>query len=458
MAEVTLDKIPRNVKEVFEKGLAAMERGNMDHAMDFLMSALDLEPRFLQARKFLRAAAIKKVKDKKISHGLSLVSGMGSLLSAKSAMNKNPLKALHTAEDLLRKDPFNTQFINLAAQAAVAAGMPEVALMTLEVARDHNPRDVDLLDQLGQLYLDTNQPEKARECYDTILRMKPNDQKFIKKLKDSAALATMQKGNWETKGSFRDKIKDAKESHKLEQESRAVKTGKDLDDLIAEQLAKTQSEPRNINYRRALAELYGRGKRYEEAIEQLQEAQKAGAAGDQQIELSISQLYVKIYDREIARLREAGQEAEAAQMDEEKKAFQLQDAQERVQRYPNELLFHYDLGVLLYERGSLNEAIQQFQLSQRNPQRRIRSLYYMALCFKTKGQYDIAMEQLTKAAAELQVMDENKKDILYETGLLYETIGNKEKAVACYKEIYSVDFGYRDVSTRIEQAYPKPTT
>jgi tetratricopeptide (TPR) repeat protein len=85
------------------------------------------------------------------------------------------------------------------------------------------------------------------------------------------------------------------------------------------------------------------------------------------------------------------------------------DSADRVKRYPNDLQFRYEYGVVLYEHNRLNEAIEEFQLAQRNPQRRIRTLYYLALCFKQKQQYDIAIEQLQKAASEMTVMDETKK-------------------------------------------------
>jgi len=126
-----------------------------------------------------------------------------------------------------------------------------------------------------------------------------------------------------------------------------------------------------------------------------------------------------------------------------------------VQRYPNDLQFRYDLGVLLFQRGQLNEAIREFQISQRNPQRRTRSLYYMALCFKHKNQHDIAMEQLEKASSELHVMDDTKKDILYEMGIISELMKQPAKAAGFFKEIYSVDIGFKDVASRIEKAYEK---
>ncbi|MCZ7592772.1 MAG: hypothetical protein M5U15_11785 [Kiritimatiellae bacterium] len=119
--------------------------------------------------------------------------------------------------------------------------------------------------------------------------------------------------------------------------------------------------------------------------------------------------------------------------------------------------FKYEYGVLLFERGMTNEAIQQFQRSQQNPQRRIRSLYYMALCFKAKQQLDIAAEQLERAASELQILDDTKKDIIYELGSVYEVMGENAKAEDLFKEIYAVDIGYRDVAAKIEKSYKKQT-
>ena len=126
-----------------------------------------------------------------------------------------------------------------------------------------------------------------------------------------------------------------------------------------------------------------------------------------------------------------------------------------VKRYPNDLQFRYELGYQYYLRKQYNEAIEEFQLAQRNPQRRTRALYYLALCFREKGQPDIAFEQLQKAAAELTLMDETKKDVVYEMGLLADQMGRKDEAIGFFKEIYSVDIKYRDISQRIEAAYQK---
>jgi hypothetical protein len=50
-------------------------------------------------------------------------------------------------------------------------------------------------------------------------------------------------------------------------------------------------------------------------------------------------------------------------------------------------------------------------------------------------------------------MDSTKKEILFKLGLLYERLGKKEEYLKCMKDIYEVDYGYRDVAQRVEQSY-----
>ena len=458
MAEVQLEDAPRKAREYYDKGFAAMERGNLDYAMDMFMASLDLEPRLLHVRKYLRGAALKKAKQKSansLTHLLSTLSGIGTLLAANGAMKKKPQEALKSAEKLMRMDPLNITFVNLLGRAAIAASMPEVAIQTLEIAKDHYPTNVDLLKWLASLYMEVGNTQEGRLCYEEIYRLRPNDPAALKALKDSAAVDTMKKGGWNEAGSFRDVIKDSKESGLLEQAAKAVKSSGDLDSLIREMKSKLQREPENINYRRSLADYLTRAERYDEAMDVLMEVQNTTGRADPQLDQTISSVRTRKFDHEIAQREAAGDTAGAQALRQQKDSFLMESALDRVKRYPNDLQFRYELGVVLFEHKNLNDAIQEFQLSQRNPQRRIRSLYYMAMCFKQKGQYDIAMEQLQKAASELFVMDDTKKDICYEMALISELMNQPDQAIVYYKEIYSVDISYKDVAAKIEKAYKK---
>ncbi len=456
MAAITMEEAPRRAREMFDKGLAAMERGNVGYAIDMWTSVLALEPRLLQVRKFLRAAEIKQFSESKggaVQHMMSNVTGLPLVLKAKGQIKKEPIEALQTVEKLLRKDPLNLQFVMLLGDAAEAADMPEIAIQTMSIAKEYIPGNIRLLERLGELLLATNQTHEAHLVYEELLRLKPEDPAYIKKYKDATAIDTMNRGGWTEAGSFRDVIKDTKEAELLEQQAKAVKSGKDIESLIEDARQKLQREPNNINYVRALADLLVRDGRFDEAITTLEESNKAAGGGDPQVDLLLSSIRAQKAEKEIAALRAAGDEAGAEAREKELKATRLSDARDRVARYPNDLQFKFDLGQMLFETGQYNDAIGQFQASQRNPQRRIMSLYYLARCFKAKEQYDIAREQLQAAVSELPGMDTLKKDILYELGTLSEAMNKPQEAVEFFKQIYAVDISFKDVADKIEQSY-----
>lgn len=458
METVTIDSLPKKTRENYTKAVNAMERENLDYAIDILFNITQLHPTFFDARRLLRAAEIKKFNAAgggAVTHVISNLTQIGTTLSIQSQIKNKPEQALKSAEKLLRADPLNKNFLILHSRAAEAADMPDVAIHSMETARDHYPKDINILNRLAALYADVEMTAEAKNCYAQVLQMKPNDPKALKNLKDASALDTMRKGHWEEEGDYRNKLKDQDESVRLEQAQRAVKTDKDVSTLIEEALQKVEKEPENLNYRRALAELYVRAGQYDEALNVLHTAQEMTGGGDPEIDRAISNVRIKQFDEEIGALEQAGDsdalEAAKARKDE----FLMATAAERVRRYPNDLLFKFDYGVLLYDHGRIDEAIQQFQPAQKNPQKRIRTLYYLALCFKQKEQYDIAAEQLEKAASEMFTMDDNKKDIVYELGALNDAMGNIDKAVEYFKQIYAVDIGYKDVARKIETAYKK---
>lgn len=456
MANVTLEELPRKTRSMFEKGASALERGNFEYAIDIFTTLLETNPEFLQARQLLRAAEIKEFKQKKggeITHVLASITGIGGIIGVTTSMKKSPQKALDKAEELLKKDPLNKQFLDLHAKAAMAADMPEVAVHSTSIAHENHPDDKNILSRLAKLYSEIGETEKAKDCFEKLMQMDPDNPEYIKAYKDAAARDTMHTGGWDDAKDYRDVIKDKDKAQRLEQDAKAVKTSKDVEDLISETELKVKQEPENINYKRSLADLYEKANRYEDAMKVLEEAQQITGGGDPQIDRAITSIKTAHFDQQIEEMKKAGDEEGLKQKQAEKDEFIFENTEDRIKRYPNDLQIKYEYGVLLYERNRLNEAVQQFQQSQRNPQKRIMSLYYMALCFENKEQYDIAAEQLEKAAEELHMMNDQKKDILYALGEIYEKMGNKEKATEYYKEIYSVDISYKQVSEKIENLY-----
>jgi tetratricopeptide (TPR) repeat protein len=460
MAEITEDKLPPKVRDLFNKGFTCFERGNTDYAIDILISVVAMVPEFHKARKFIRAAEIRKLKQNKVSsmtHSISSLTGLPAYLKTMAYLKGKKMKeAMEAAEQMLKVDALNIKYIKTYAEVAVAADMPEAAIITLEAAREFYPRDVMVLNYLGALYQKVGRMSSARECFERLCEISPGDPDALKMLKDAMALDSMSAGGWketaEKGGSFRQMVKDSDKAKLLEQQEKAVKTDADTESLIEDTLKKIEAEPKNINYYRSLSRLYSQVNRFDDAIATLGKAREI-SPGDPELDNAASKAQAAKFEFEVRKLREAG-EAEAADAREfEMRQYLFTDLQERVERYPNDTGLRYEWGAMLLENDYVDEAIQQFQRSQRSPKHRIRSFYNLALCFKRKNQFDMAREQLETAASEQVTMDEMKKNILYELGVISETMGDIDKATAYFKQIYQVDIGYRDIAQKIDLLY-----
>jgi tetratricopeptide (TPR) repeat protein len=460
MAEITVEQTSRKVRDAFNKGFASMERGNIDYAINLLFECVKIEPRFLQARKYLRICEVqraKKLDQGGVSRAMGAVRNLPAQIKVHALIRKGRgLDAVLACEELLRESPLNVTCINLFVEAALKAELPEAAAVTLEAVRDSFPDDVNMLRKMGELYTALGNHGEAKACFERVCELKPNDPDSVRALKNAMAMHSMNADGWSGSaargGSFRDMMKDSREAVLIEQESKAVKSDKDADNLIAETLQKIAAEPGNINYYRALSRLYTQRKMFDDATDTLKRALEV-SPGDPEMENALSATQIQKLDYEIAQLREAGDEEGATAKEAEKNEFTFNDLRDRVARYPNDHKLRYSWGVALYERDLLTEAIQQFQFSQRNPRFKTLSIYYIGMCFERKQQYDMAAEQFQKAMEDLPTMDATKKSICYELGSVLEKIGNADQAMECYKQIYQVDIGYRNVSQKIEQMY-----
>lgn len=458
MAEELTSKAAQRARDVFNKGFAAIERGNFDYAIELLSSCVEQDPSFHQARKYLRAAEIQRFRKNKggaMTHVMSMLTGIPSILGVRAMLKSGKAgQALSQAERLLRDDPLNMRFIKLFVEAALAADMPEAAIPTLEYAREQNPADIWTLNWLGTLYQKVGRTSSAKECFEKLCEVCPNDPAALKQLKDAMAQDTIST-KWsqvESGGTYRDAMKDVKEAELLEQKDKAVKTERDLDALIDETRKKIEVEPANMKNYRTLAKLQSERLLFDDAIATLNRAIELNP-GDPELDAALAHVRTEHFDARVAGLNEAGKAQEAADLQYERNQFVFDNLQERVRRYPNDLKLRYEYGVMLFENEYINEAIQQLQMAQRSLKHRVLALYYLALCLKAKKQYDMAVEQLEKAASEVYSMDETKKNIYYELGQVMELMGDGLKALDYFKEIYQVDIGFKDVSARVEKAY-----
>ena len=131
----------------------------------------------------------------------------------------------------------------------------------------------------------------------------------------------------------------------------------------------------------------------------------------------------------------------------------LDDAKKRVERNPTDLQIRFELGEVLVNLGNYKDAISELQRARQNPNVRLRAMNLLGKCYTERGMLDLAANVLSTAVSELLQMDSVKKDIVYNLGLVYEKMAEREKSIECMKQIYEVDYGYRDVAERVDGSY-----
>ncbi|MEM9026276.1 MAG: tetratricopeptide repeat protein, partial [Verrucomicrobiota bacterium] len=296
----------------------------------------------------------------------------------------------------------------------------------------------------------------------SILARSPADGDAQNIIRKASVAQSMEKGKWEEEADFREKLKDEEESVRLEQASRAV-TGEDaLRELIEGGLKRAEKEPENLNILRDLTSNYRKLGDYENSLLWIGKARSL-ESGKSDVALEKLEIQITVESKEVfirEKLELVESEGETPELREEIESAQRDLFDTRfafagslVERYPNEYGYRYEFGELLLEKGDIDQAIAQFQVSQRNPKVRIQSLLNLGKAFKAKKIFDLAAEQLASANSELKIMNELKKEVMYELADCFELKGDRERAIDEYKKLYSADISYRDVANKIDEFY-----
>ena len=463
MAEKNLNEISRDLRLLFQKGNDALQRENYDYAIDLFNQVLAKEPAFFDCRKALRGAQIRKAGGGGGFFKRVLSSAGSSPMVAKGqmALRKNPAEALGIAEQILNHDPHSSGGHRLIVEAATALEMPRTATMSLEVLVKNSPKDKALAIQFANALGEIGEGTRAEMFLAEFARSYTGyDNELTQALKDLSARKTLDEKGYQTvatgQGSYRDILKDKQEAVSLEQEKRVEKSVDMTDKLIKEYEADLEKEPGNPKLLRSLAEFYTQTKQFDRALEYYQRLKTSELGGnDPTLDRAIAETRVREFDHRIEQLDPAAPDynEKSGALKAEKLAFQVSECQKRVEKFPTDLVIRFEMGALYLQIGKIGEAIQEFQKAQGNPHKRIAAMNYLAQCFAKRKMFDLAANTLRNAIKEKPVFDDEKKDLIYNLGCVWESMGKKEDAIEQFKMIYEVDAAYRDVGAKVEKYY-----
>ncbi|OGV78537.1 MAG: hypothetical protein A3K19_17945 [Lentisphaerae bacterium RIFOXYB12_FULL_65_16] len=461
--------LPKRVQQLVNHAKSAISQQNYLYACEMLRSVLREEPGCNEARKMLRLSQIE--------HFGANVTQIGKQIAAMKAVwpvfVKGPMllhrgklpEALDVAEKAMTADPTAVPTCHFLYSCAMKAELTDAATDVLEICSKYNPADLMTLEKIVNHYRQLDQAHKAIVHLRRLCELQPQNMALDNEMKQLSAEATMQKhGMGEGDKSFRDLLHDKKAAETLEQAERvSVRDENALAMLIADAEVKLAEKATTSNYKR-LASLLEQARQFDRAIEMYEKTMETMGALDPSMDEAITRVMMAQCDDAIAQWQAYGEQdpdkkpeadQKVAEIQEQKNATLYQRYKERVDRYPNDTMYRFQLGDLHFQRGEFDDALKQLQVAQRNPQLRKRAGAGMGKCFVAKGLPDLAIETFTTALGDSQHVDGESKDILYNLAVVYEAQGNDNEALNCLKQIFAVDVNFRDVGSRIEAFYQK---
>ena len=463
MAEKQLNELSPDQRRLYAKAVEAAQRENFDYATTLFCQVLKIEPGLFEARKALRAAQTARSAGESKGFFKKMMSNAGSspqITKAKMTLSKNPAEAMAIAEEVLNGDANNPFAHRIIVDAAMALELPQTAVLSLETMVRLAPKDKALVVEFANAVAETGgNAEVAEEFLDELIRTTPYDPDLKQAQKNLSAHKTLDQGGYNAladgKGSFRDVLRNKEEAVSLEQEKRVQKSEDVTQRLIDEYEGRLQNEPDNLKMIRSLAELYTQKSQFDRALELYQRIKQSDLAADASLDRAMADVGLRKFDAQIAQLNafDADHAEKLAAITAEKLNFQLAETQQRAEKYPTDLAIKFELGQLYFKAGKIGEATAEFQKAQGNPNKRLAAMSMLAQCFAKRNMNDSAVRTLQNAIKEKPAFDEEKKDLIYNLGCVFEKMGKKAEAIEQFLIIYESDVTYRDVGAKVDAHY-----
>jgi len=383
----------------------------------------------------------------------------------KYSRGKTPLEQLLNAEYLMARDPEHLPYIEAMLKAAIAGDYKQttkwIADLLFAVNNASGNPSVHAYLLLKDSYAAIGLWDRAIAACQHAARIRPDDADIADEAKRLSAEMTVSRGKYDQAGDFRNSIKNREEQEIFQSQQGVVKT-KDYRVLAAEAARKAyeqnpQSAQSIFGLAGALADMRT-DQAEEEAIQLLEDAYKKRqdfSFKERAGLIRIGQVKRKI--RESDEIVEANTEDSVAKSKHAGLVGQLNKAEMEhyglcVQNYPTDLKAKYEYGLRLVHNQKYDEAIPLLQDAQKDPRHKIAAMDKIGLCFFMKGWYSDAEDIFTRAIDSYEIKDDDiAKELRYNLARSFEEQGKKAEALDIYRKIAQVDFGFKDVSQRVDR-------
>jgi tetratricopeptide (TPR) repeat protein len=116
---------------------------------------------------------------------------------------------------------------------------------------------------------------------------------------------------------------------------------------------------------------------------------------------------------------------------------------------------HYNLGIAYKEMDLLEDAITEFQLAAKDPNRFPDCCNWLGICFREKGMAKLAVKWYQKGVDAAGSNTDQLLGLLYGLGEAYEEAGDLESSLDTFTDVYGLNSEYRDIAAKIKNLEEK---
>ena len=434
-----------------QKAEEALRRRNYDFAIQLYQQLVEIDANQGEARGGLRRALKLRHEAKGGGRLMRMLKGATPLAMAKTLAKAGKHEgAAKSLEGYLASNPLDEEANLLLGISLEAAGHYASALAVFEFLAEIAPKNPEGLKRAGAMMRQKGDHRRALEFYERALESDPRDREALKARKDLAAEAALSQARYEEVGHSREQIVDKDEARRLERTTRLHRSEDDLREELATLEGKLAENPADADVMAELSGIHEKLGDPEAALELVECALEYRKEAPELLARR-SALKTKALKRSIRRADKDGRNEDADRLEQELRAFELEDLGQRLQMNPGDLSLRLQLGRGLLRQGNYDGAAAEFQKAAVDPRFHDEAVYNLGHCFQRKGFLDLAKKNFLEVLATRPEVDERAREILYNLGTIAEAEGDSAEARSFFARIYEVDIGFKDVAAKMEQ-------
>ncbi len=459
----------RVAAENFERARQVLQTGNYDYGIQMLLLCCKLDPANFPFRQALRKAQKEKYGNNLRGSRFAFFSTPRFKAKVKTSKAQGDyVRVLEHAEAVFSRNPWDLGTAMDMAESFDALGLLDLAVYTLDQARQKYPDDATLNRALARLFEKRGDFTKAISLWQLVQQANPKDVEAAHKAKDLAASETI------ARGGYQESISGTKDSPVLgKMEEAAVEKQDKVSREASVLLKRIEADPTGPELYLQLAGVYRRQGNLDRAKAALLQGQ--GPTGNH------FKLQLELLELDLQPLRDNLDKAEAKirklqarpptddTADEEPTLDELMKLRGKLQkeivsreaellrakadRFPNETVHRLDLGLRLLKLEKIDEAIEQLQIARRDERLKGKASLYLGLCFRKRNNWRLAQRNFEEALPLLTTTadEPTRKEVLFQLATGSAENGELPRAMDLGHELANIDFAYKNIGKLLDE-------